>query len=203
MKAASIFSSKFQIYFVHIPKNAGTAISELLALKGGGHYNYKQVETQIKRSGKKSFCVVRNPYDRVVSIYEYFRMKKSFWHSSDGSTKYPLVPAHHYISKLTFEEFVDAIINDYNRLLSMRCLHITPQHTFVMNSRGDVGVDFVLKYENLHEELCTLFGQDIKLPIINKSKRRQEDWKQYYTPDTREKIYSFYSRDFELFGYQK
>ena len=195
------YSNRFHMYFIHIPKNAGTAICKKLGFYKGksGHHKFKNMENMLRN--KNTFCVCRNPYDRVVSIYEYFRMKKSYWHSSDNSTSFPLLEAHHYISNLSFKEFVKEIVDNYQKLVDMQCIHLEKQSNYVKDSKGNIGVKHVLRFENLNKELSTLLNKDIRLQKINVSTR--DNWENYYDDDTKDMIYNFYKEDFDTFGYAK
>lgn len=72
--------NKHNLLFVHIPKNAGSAINSLLIKEGCKYaslYDYKHIPLAVHKKdlGQKifnsltKFAVVRNPYDRVVSYY--------------------------------------------------------------------------------------------------------------------------------------
>ena len=81
-------SHKHKVIFIHIPKNAGTSVLEALGIQEFGHrkwfeyqYDYpNEWETYLK------FAIVRNPFDRFVSNYEYAKMEKSYWHDVDGNS---------------------------------------------------------------------------------------------------------------------
>jgi len=74
---------QLKIIFMHIPKNAGTSFKEWCA-----EYHVKRIihnlefnnmmlknwRKYIENKGKTmfAFCVCRNPYDRLVSLYHYY-----------------------------------------------------------------------------------------------------------------------------------
>jgi hypothetical protein len=70
------YSEKYNISFVHIPKNAGTSITKFLGTNNNFfvHINW----SAIKKPQVPTFAVVRNPYDRLVSIYKYNNYEFSF-----------------------------------------------------------------------------------------------------------------------------
>ena len=83
-----MISHKHKFIFVHIPKNAGSSInhelkgmceifsemkSKDIPLAYGKHANDKHMRKLLKNEygDYYKFCVVRNPWDRMVSIYWY------------------------------------------------------------------------------------------------------------------------------------
>lgn len=81
-----LVSHKYRAIFIHIPKNAGTFVWKLLKFVDPDLVEYyKQTSrktlhhkaSEIKNildfnpNGYRVFCVIRNPYDNIVSLYEY------------------------------------------------------------------------------------------------------------------------------------
>ena len=70
------------IIFIHIPKTAGVSISKALtdanALKPGYGFTHNKAIDVLKLTDDNSpvLCVVRNPYDRLYSIYEFYRTQQ-------------------------------------------------------------------------------------------------------------------------------
>ena len=83
-------SRENNLIFVHIPKNAGTSIQEKFKMEqAGGHQTAEQMRTENPQLWKdySSFCVVRNPWDRMVSNYYYCLAEKSFWFDVNNITR--------------------------------------------------------------------------------------------------------------------
>ena len=75
----------------------------------------------------------------------------------------------------------------------MRLEYITTLHT--------ICTYITIKYENLDKELNQFFGEEIKLPITNKS--NHDHYSIYYNRESLDIIYDRYKEDFEKFNYKK
>lgn len=183
-------------YFIHIPKNAGTSIINQffkLGNKIGTHYNINYYPINIR---KKTFAICRNPYTRLVSCYNYFKMKKSYWHSNDGSTPYGLHELYDYCNKNTFDIFVKDLCI-YNKFTNN--IHILPQYKWIITPNNEI-ISKIIKIENINEELSELFNEKIDLIKINKSMSNCDN---YYTLESKQLVYEYYKQDFEYFNYDK
>jgi hypothetical protein len=88
------YSDKHKLIFIHIPKNAGTAITTSLEMNDVGHHKWEYYKNKYpeKWATYTKIAVLRNPWDRVVSNYEYARMEESHWHSTTGKARYSKHP---------------------------------------------------------------------------------------------------------------
>ena len=82
-------SDKYKLIFIHIPKNAGTAITNTLDMYDIGHHGWQYYKSKYPQKWEqyKKISVTRNPWDRLVSCYEYAKMDESYWHSKEGKSK--------------------------------------------------------------------------------------------------------------------
>lgn len=131
------------------------------------------------------FGFVRNPWSRVVSLYnrkEGIQMR----------------------NELSFDEFVDWI-----NLSSDTCIHPSPkknQLDWFLDQNQEVAVDFIGKFENLNEDweiIRKKLGVDKKLPHknINQSSDRKH-YTDYYTEKTKDIIREKFIKDIEYFNYK-
>ena len=144
------------------------------------------------------FTFVRNPWDRLVSLYYYYRRLKRFFKGS-------------------FPEFIEAIRHGmpkpgtYNYyLLSMA----NPQAEWFDTKaiRHYIRPDFVGHFEHYERdwtELGRLIGEGHDAPPIihttknkNESFRPQEPYQNSYTPATRDIVADLCREDIERFGYE-
>ena len=169
--------------FVHIPKNAGTSIETLFEnrsfqLQPYRHDNIHQIKRKFPELYKiyRKFTIIRNPYDKMVSWYFY--LKRNLGENYEV---------------LEFNEW----IKDPSKLWHADdpAYFLDPQHTWVDNTV------VIIKYENLDKELNEFFGEEINLPVINKSSH--DHYSSYYNEKSLGIIYDRYKEDFEKYNYKK
>jgi hypothetical protein len=129
------------------------------------------------------FGFVRNPWDRVVSLYERtepLQMK----------------------DKMTFDQFVDWI--EYS---SSTCIHSSPhryQLDWFVDGSGNLLADFIGRFEKLETDWATIAG---KLGITEtlphkRANPRARPYTDYYNARTREIIAGKFKVDIDYFGYE-
>jgi hypothetical protein len=206
---------EYKTIFVHIPKNAGSSIENYFA-KGnlkltrqiGKHdsiYEIKKKFPDLYNSYRK-FAVVRSPYDRMLSWF--FFLKK--WLNESGDyivefnkwiknpsnfqhTIYRLIKKNvTMINKMQGYWFDDVVDEFY---LGDPANFLNPQYTWIDNTVT------VIKYEKLNSELNDFFGEEINLPMINKSD--YDHSLNYYNEESLDIVYEKYKEDFEKFNYEK
>ena len=132
------------------------------------------------------FAFVRNPWDRLVSWYHMCMQRAA-------ENKFSRYIKEH---APTFEDFVTktttgiAEKTTYNQL------------DYVTDEKGDVIVDFIGRYETLHEELSLVKARlnlSFELPHVNKSDHK--NYREYYTDETRDIVAQRFARDIRYFGY--
>src|SRR3989337_374618 len=79
-----MISTTNKFVFIHISKCGGTSVSSLLESYSSGkldaHSTYSDYEAFLGESVRDYlvFACVRNPYDRMLSMYTYWRERKSY-----------------------------------------------------------------------------------------------------------------------------
>lgn len=130
------------------------------------------------------FGFVRNPWDRVVSLYER-------------------VEPMQMKDKMSFEEFIDWI-----QYSSATCIHSSPhryQLDWFVDGSGNILADFIGRFERLEQDWALLAD---KLGITEKTlphargNPRTRHYTEYYNARTRETIGQKFRVDIEHFGYQ-
>lgn len=197
-------SFKKELIFIHIPKNAGTAITlnKEMSFIDIGHHTYEHYKNHYPDAWDnfKKVAVVRNPWDRFVSNYEYSKMEKSFWHSSDGSTPESTHFDFHTTKNLTFEETVNLYYNDRS---SLRHQGWASQYPYIV----DVGDERKIVTTHLfyYDDLKDNWGFNDLFPNlkkVNESTKSSSDYREYYNEDTIRKVGEIYKEDIDLFNFK-
>jgi hypothetical protein len=93
-----------------------------------------------------------------------------------------------------FEDYLDWRINRQRPEL---------QTEFVLDDSGGLLVNFVGRREALQRDFATVcehLGIEASLPHVNRSQHL--DFREYYTPRTRELVAEAYKKDIDFFGYE-
>ena len=135
----------------------------------------------------KKISVVRNPYSRLVSEYNF---RKTLY-TPAVTTFVDLVKERLNLDKVERNKIYDG--------------HLETQTSFLTNKEGNFNsIDKIYKFENLNEcieDINKLTGKK-ELPHLRTSKINKP-WQEYYTPELKELVYNFYKEDFVNFGYTK
>jgi len=202
---------KKKLIFVHIPKTGGQSIYHAL---GGDLYNpnpnkkilwgpdgdfeyshFTALEIKGAISTKKfkeyyMFTMVRNPFDRLVSLYFHKKLgRDTRFVSAEG---------------LSFHQFVENLYEKFHLIPQTRQLdmaHVRPQHEYVYDKNDKMLVDHIFKYENYDEiqAFITTYGGS-ELPKINTTQHL--NYRAYYTKEAHAMVSEMYAKDFKRFGYK-
>lgn len=213
---------KKKILFVHIPKTAGTSIVSLFE----GNCNFNRFKHRDVRSKVKdfdfSFCVVRNPYDRLISLYNYQEYYNNFTFEDFVCLLYKKYKKRDSIIQFIYKrrfvygsEIIKGIFRTLIRKkISLPLAKINKNYSIVglsaannqsdwITENGKIVVDCVCRFENLSKDIkkvLKIAGIKGKLPHLNKTKHK--NYREYYTKKTKKMVQEIYKKDFELFGYK-
>ncbi|MBT8074385.1 MAG: sulfotransferase family 2 domain-containing protein [Xanthomonadales bacterium] len=177
--------------FIHINKTAGTSIGRAIGLPVKDHLTAKEIIAKIgedKWQEAYKFTLVRNPWDKVVSLYEYRRKKDKNRIATQNVSFADWVKMTHGSGRDT---------RYYDNPKSFQ-----PQVEWLKDTNGSVSIDFVGQFESINESfnhVKTVIGLDAELPHLNASRRA--GYRSYYDDETRELVERWYSEDIERFGY--
>jgi chondroitin 4-sulfotransferase 11 len=178
--------------FIHINKTAGTSIGNAIGLPIKHHRTASEVIASIgkdKWNTAYKFTLVRNPWDKVVSHYEYRRKRNKTEVASRNISFSEWV-------KMTYGQDKDPFY--YNNPRAFQ-----PQVEWLKDDEGKISIDFIGKFETINEDFEQIkkaIGIEAELPHLNPTKRA--DYQSYYDDETREIVAHWFREDIEVFGYR-
>lgn len=204
------------ITFIWIPKCAGSTINSHFNLDhqvGNRSFQYnfnnnrsvtfghadiniilqKKIISNIFYQNSFKFCIVRNPYDRAVSLFHYLNLDKKY--SFDDWVKY-LYENKQNIPKNNHRNIVkNGLINNQWNLMSTWIPNTIDKIYFFEDGLKNIINDININIEN---------NEYNNFPIKKHNKSNHKEYKHYYQNKiTRDYIYEIYEKDFIRFNYSK
>jgi hypothetical protein len=185
--------------FVHIPKAAGMSVSKALfgcevGLKTVSDYQRIFAEDFWKYF---KFTVVRNPFTRVVSAYEFLKR--------GGHPAWP--DDQRYCEEVLSEYsgFDDFVLEELGRAAEKQ-VHFRPQANF-LTLDGELAVNYVAKLETLEtdfEVICERLDVERELLHKNETGDDRPSLTSYYEHENvADTVRSLYADDFSLLNYSR
>lgn len=201
-----MISHKFRCIFVHIPKTAGNSINRIFGIDWENHKDlarYAQETRAVEFESYFKFAIVRNPWDRLLSDYNFQKKKRR-----DKKSKLHLFSERGLVR--SFSEWIDAVLADpfhypphaWGADVSDGLHRWSPQIDWV-TLNGRVAVDEVLRLEDLDREfprVCKQLGVSCSR-IPKRNSKFHWHYSFYYDESTRQKVTDYYSADIKRFGY--
>ncbi len=202
-----MYLSDPECLFVHIPKTAGNSIMRAFGVGWDDHMDLTRYREKLGADVLASafkFAVVRNPWDRVLSEYNFQRKKAQradtvrLWlHRPDGGERgFSEWVAH----ALTHPE--EHSPRDWGGKTSEGIHRMSPQIDWI-SLDGEIAVDYVARMESLRRdfrEIC----ERMNVPSRRLPRRNWKfhwPYRRYYDAETRDRVADYYRRDIEAFGY--
>lgn len=136
-----------------------------------------QRQNEVPKNLGFSWCIVRNPYDRLVSLYHAWKQH--------GDTP-------DFVANSDFETWCyNYHLGHYERFQHEYALHVDKYYKF------EQGLRHLKKFIDRKYAIDT----DEPLPKINTSEH--VTWPDYYDKELCDFIYNFYLADFKFLGYEK
>jgi hypothetical protein len=198
---------KHKIVFVGIPKNASHGILAGLANKTDRHHDHTTYMNIYHDNDEElldtytSLAVVRNPYERAYSCWNYLtqieELERKFNISNFEEYVHALESKNRFNCEMTHENLVDHELT-------------FPQHRFIA-FKNIILVDKILRQETLDadwDEFVKEYNKTSQFKIKTTLKKhnsmeyKEPDWTKVYTPEMYSIINEYYKKDFELFNYE-
>ena len=149
------------------------------------HVTYAEIELlglldtfKLKKAIK--VAIIRNPYDRAVSLYH-----------------------HHKEKSETFLEFLNRFFTPDSKNHNFLA-HKRNQLDFIRDKKGNIILDFVIRFENLNQDFkdfSEYYELNLsELPHIGKNKGRKT-YQEYYCKVSKEIVANLFSDDISYFDY--
>jgi len=206
------FGANKKVNFIRIPKNASTSLYNYFGVTNTIRDNYLSVDNEVyKNTFAPSHCrlefaikefeerilslptlaVIRNPYDRMVSMY-FFAQK----------TKLNRVYDMDFQNFLEFCEYSQRLSSDPN------FFHAWSQKSFI-EVDNDIRVDSLLSFENLQEDLDKFlykfnlkdFYKKAGATLKKENSTKHENFKQYYCSKSKKIVENIWGEDIDYFSY--
>jgi hypothetical protein len=203
-----IICDEKKFVFIHIPKNSGTAMTKelqktykdtqlLMFCERDGinigidkmHLYYDVIDKFIPKNILDKyfkFCIIRNPYNKLYSAWNFIKERHGYSDVND------------FIKYKLNEEFIygkELIPGDAR-------VHYRPQFTFVYDNENNKFPDFIIRYENLNEDISKMNEKyDLNIPLYDDG-NSEKSYISLLNKESIIKINSLYKKDFELFNYE-
>jgi len=215
----NIFIPKYDLIFISIPKVACSSVKSVLyELQSGSKPTMNIHEAPFKYIPFKQlglypncfmFAFVRNPWDRIVSLYANKIKADPNFNGRDendeqfcnGAAKWFSCYGDVFRGGMSFAEFVQAIAAIPDEESNN---HFRSQYLFITGKNNGSIVDFLGKFEHLTDDfniLKKLAGLPADISLPHKMKSDHADYRHYYTDELKNLIAQRYKRDIEQFDY--
>ena len=157
-----------KIVFIHIPKNAGTAIEKSYNMSYSGHHDWKYYQNILKDDwdSYKKVCVFRDPLERFISCYNYAKMENSYWHSIYGNSRDGKHPDNEICNLI----MINNLIEDFcKKKIELKHLGWRTQYTWIF---GLNKLD-IIPIQNINKYFCKIYGEN-SLEKINVSDKNSD-----------------------------
>ncbi len=187
---------KLRCIFIHINRNGGKSIERAIwniesTSASSDHTMIRGWEERLHRDIFDSyfkFTFSRNPWDRIVSLYHYYKQTKRSYKDKKYLNPESIMDS--------FENFVDFLNSEHGKIVA------PTQISWIEDSNDKPRIDFVGRFENFEDDwnkICKRLGIERKLPHLNKSEH--DHYRIYYSKELIEKVGELYKEDIKFFNY--
>lgn len=199
---ATIIRDPYHCTFIHIPKTGGNTITnwmrdnfEIEVSKRKQHANYTEAQERFGNLGW-TFCVVRNPWDYMVSWYTFKIYLCNAYIKNIQETPEKIVPEKEKWNLELQQTKLKKLEQGFEPWLEQTVLG--PQHNWAKDC------DYVAKLETLNDDFKQVQDRlncHVPLGFANKTPDRTK-YQDYYNDNTKDLVYKKYKIDIEKFNYE-
>lgn len=205
-----MLSHEYKCIYIHIPKTAGTSIENALLGQSEnpverGITDHKTAAYYKRKHGPLFekyfvFSIVRNPWDRIYSIFSYY--------TNGGNQRDDLNIVRSIPD--SFKGFCRKYLRNNRRLYFFGKPILWPQYRFLLVKKylffpswKNSPIDYVGRFEKLEEDF-NYIADRIKLPYrLPHVRRNQHDhYAGKYDSETISMVSAIYQKDIEMWGYE-
>ncbi len=198
-----------KLLMVHIPKCAGITMNQIIGLDNpkffGNHYghhyaNFIKNKMKDKYKNYTSFCIIRNPWDRLWSSYNFMKSGSEFIRKKNNNLN-------------SFEDYIFDIYNtkkylNVNSKTNGADLYYHKQSNWVTNKNNEKIVDIIGKFEDLSSLVKTIEhdfnidGLSQRFKSTHSNKTKKVNYREVYNQSMVNKVSEMYQDDIKLGDYK-
>ena len=198
-----LISNRFKFVFVHNPKTAGNSITNSLKSMGAvlpNTHMHASVRDMEIPNGFYKFAFVRNPWDRMVSIYEFSNKKLK-----ESQRRYGDLIGYDELA-WGFEKWLTEgkMWEGNYKANVIPPLQQRSQSYYVTDEQGNEVIDFIGRFEYLEEDMKKVIEatgiRSATMPHDNATEHKH--YREYYSDKSRKFVEKYFKWEIEKFGYE-
>lgn len=200
-----------KIVFVHVPKTGGTSINSYFNFKEKlknfygvvnqslelSHFSLDEIAEHLNLNSFFKFSFVRNPWDRLVSKYFFYKI---------GYRKKNEKSLSIFDNVESFDDYVFEIFKNFKNIQNnypshYLCNHFKTQSSFVISK--NYKLDFLGNFENFNfdlKKIGSIFNIKKDIPCLNFTNHKNYQF--YYNKKTKKIVEELYGEDIKNFNYK-
>lgn len=212
-----LYCRKTKLLFIHIPKSAGSSIRESLSLLSAEkdsfqfessykaqdfhwHYSLESfINLATEDDSPLAFAIVRNPWDRLWSRWNFLWQQSKYYYTKDGMRKSGVSQ----VKELGFEHWIYEG-QDYVLTAPERWENIVEksQRSWLVNDQGELRVDLIGKFENLELTLKSIeLKYNLQIQVSHLKKTHHSDYRMQFSAKMIDFVSERFKEDIVQFDY--
>ena len=196
-----------KLIFCHIAKNAGITTHMIMEKLGelefcDKHYSLLQLKELINNDELfddcLKFCIIRNPWDRMVSTYFFRKNNKE---KCFGPVKQWDLDFNNWIKYIYSNEYKQLNLKHQGTLDNIK-YHFGSSLRWVIDENNNILADKIIMLENLDKELINIFSPyGYSKSITKNNSTNHKNYREYYNEESIKLVRENFKEDIEYFKY--